>query len=237
MPTRTSDGNGMYDSTLQVSIAKDLCDKLTSLCRDPNVAWPYHPRAGQLGGLLVDTLVRSLMATSDAFGNAIRSGTLLAQRNVSTGGTRRRKRLDLVLSRKDTGAPLLAVETKACMTAHSKAHARLVAELTSSLDAVLDANAEAKLFAIIAINYGDKFTSPLNLPGPNIHEAKDAPTLAQALLNSLSNNREIGASLVLPIRFDNETICEPYPGTIAQSKVDQAVFEKELVSSLGFPLA
>jgi hypothetical protein len=225
-------GSGKTPTAL-ASINEKLCETLLTLCRDPNVAWPYHPRTGKIGGLLIDCLLHSLRVSSPDFDKAVRDGAWVVRRNKQTGGNRRKKRLDLVISRRGTNAPLVAVEAKACMTAHAKAHSRLVAELTSSLDAVLDADANAKFFAIVAINCGDKFTSPLNLPGPNIHAEKDGPALADALVNSLSNNIEIRGTLLLPIRFDNERVCEPFPGALPPSQQDQRQLELEILRSLG----
>jgi hypothetical protein len=216
----------------RVSIVRILCSNLLALCNDPNVAWPYHPRSGKIGALLVDCLLHSLYESSRSFAAATDSGKLVARRNITTGGIRRKKRLDLVFFRSGCNVPLAAVEAKACMTAHAKAHTRLVAELTSSLDAVLDANSDAKFFSIVAINFGDRFTSPLNLPGPNLHGANDAPDLAKSLIRSLSNNLEIAGTLILPIRFDNERICEPYSGAAGSEQQAQDRFEQELLRSL-----
>ena len=43
------------------SINQELCDTLLTLCNDPNVAWPYHPRSGK-NRRRVDRLPSSLTA-------------------------------------------------------------------------------------------------------------------------------------------------------------------------------
>jgi hypothetical protein len=215
-------------------IIEELCARLLERCRDPNVAWPYHPRVG-VGSIIIDSLLKSLILASPALGAATDAGELLVRRNEVVGGKRRSKRLDLVLSRKDGKAPSVVVEAKACMTAHAKAHSRLVAELTSSLDAILDADPNAAFFSVVAINFGERFTSPLNLPGPNRHEAKDAPNLAGALLRSLSSNQEICGTLILPVRFDNERYCEPFPSELPPEATDSRALVHSLLRRLDLP--
>jgi hypothetical protein len=100
------------------------------------------------------------------------------------------------------------------------------------VDAVLDADPNAKLFAIVAINYGDRFTSPLNLPGPNRHEAKDGPNLTKALVQSLSHNPDVFGSLIIPICFDNERVCEPFVGAADEELMQQRDFEATILSAL-----
>jgi hypothetical protein len=212
-------------------ILSELSSRLSQRCSDPNIAWPYHPRIG-VGSTLIDCLLSSLALAAPSFATAIDRGDVLVRRNEVVGGKRRSKRLDLVLSRKDAGTSSVVVEAKACMTAHAKAHSRLVAELTSSLDAILDADPNAAFFSVVAINFGERFTSPLNLPGPNHHEAKDAPNLANALLRSLSNNQEICGTLLLPIRFDNERYCEPFRSELPPTATDENAIMQTLLQRL-----
>ena len=212
-------------------IVDRLCANLDQRCKDPNVAWPYHPRVG-LGATLVDCLLNSLGASSASFAKALGDGTILVRRNTKTGGKRRSKRLDLVMCRNEPGAILVAVEAKACMTAHAKAHTRLVAELTSSLDAILDADSRAKFFSLVAINCGATFTSPLKLPGPNRHDMNDGPALAKALAQSLTNNVEICGTLFLPIRFDNEQSCEVATDVVEPHLCQDSRFLQDLVQVL-----
>jgi hypothetical protein len=171
------------------------------------VAWPYHPRSG-LGGLLIDCLVHELAQAEPHLVSAEASGELESQRGQIIGGAKRRKRIDLLLRLKDHTPRTIAVEAKVCMTAHSKARTRLVAELTSSLDAVMDADETSAFFAIVVVNYGERFTSPLNLPGPNDHGPHDASRLVAALAEGLSVHPELKSVLLLPLHFDNESCCD-----------------------------
>jgi len=214
------------------SIGKDLCAILSARCLDPNIAWPYHPRVG-LGRLLLDSLIQALATRSPPFANGVRDGSISLGLSRKIGGKRRQKKIDLVITRDSPLATLVAVEIKSCMTAHSKAHTRLVAELTSSLDALLDADSTAKFFAMVAINYGTKFTSPLNLPGPNLHDADDAPALTAALRRSLTNNIEMAGTLVIPVEFDNETSCRMAALDPGHYREEETNFMASILSALG----
>jgi hypothetical protein len=216
------------------SIGEDLCEILSARCVDPNIAWPYHPRVG-LGRLLLDSLVHALETRSPQFASGIRDGSISLQLSPKIGGKRRQKKIDLVIERDNPAAALVAIEIKSCMTAHSKAHSRLVAELTSSLDALLDADTGAKFFAMVAINYGTKFTSPLNLPGPNVHDPDDAPALTSTLHQSLSNNIEMAGTLVIPIAFDNETSCRMAIDDAGHYRESEANFVTGILGALGLP--
>lgn len=216
------------------SIGEDLCAILSARCADPNIAWPYHPRVG-LGRVLLDSLVAALAARSHAFASGVADGSISLRLSQKVGGKRRQKKIDLVITRDSPAATLVAVEIKSCMTAHSKAHTRLVAELTSSLDALLDADPNAKFFAMVAINYGTKFTSPLNLPGPNVHDSSDAPTLTAALRQSLTNNIEMAGTLVIPVAFDNETSCRMATEDAGLYRESEATFTGGILGALGLP--
>jgi hypothetical protein len=216
------------------SIGEDLCAILSARCVDPNIAWPYHPRVG-LGRLLLDSLVEALASRSPQFASGVRDGSISLGLSRKIGGKRRQKKIDLVITRDSSLATLVAVEIKACMTAHSKAHTRLVAELTSSLDALLDADPNAKFFAMVSINYGTKFTSPLNLPGPNLHDSGDAPALTTALRQSLTNNIEMAGTLVIPIEFDNETSCRMAALDFGHYGEEETNFMAGILSALGLP--
>jgi hypothetical protein len=219
-----------------ISIGEDLCAILSARCADPNVAWPYHPRVG-LGRLLMDCLLQSLASRSPMFASGLQDGSISLKISQRVGGRRRQKKLDLVITRDGPGATLVAVEIKSCMTAHSKAHTRLVAELTSSLDALLDADPLAKFFCMVAINYSGKFTSPLNLPGPNVHDVGDAPALTAALRRSLSNNIEIAGTLVIPIAFDNETSCQMASDHTGDYRENDAAFTAGILGALGLSIS
>jgi hypothetical protein len=58
------------------------------------------------------------------------------------------------------GDVLVALEAKACMTAHSKARPRLYDELNSSHQTVHGSSSEALAGGLVVINFSDEFTSP-----------------------------------------------------------------------------
>jgi hypothetical protein len=219
------------ESNQDTQISRLLCRSLADRCNDPNIVWPYHPRVG-IGQLLIDCLIQSTIAHSRPFHDAITSGRLELKRNQKIGGKKRSKRLDLVISDTSSKGRLVALEAKACMTAHAKAQTRLVAELTSSLDALLDSDPLAKLFALVVVNCGDRFTSPLNLPGPNIHNNTDGQDFCDALIRSVSNNPDIAGILLVPIRFDNEKICEPILEDTFRRPINETNFTRLLVQAL-----
>lgn len=212
-------------------ISGQLCRALTQRCNDPNVAWPYHPRIG-IGALLIDCLIQSLQHDNPPFKHALSSGQLSLKRNHKAGGNKRSKRLDLVISSNDAPNKLVAIEAKACMTAHAKARTRVIAELTSSLDALLDENADAEMFAIVVVNCGERFTSPLNLPGPNTHDASDGQSFSDALIRSISNNSDLKSILIIPIDFDNERKCQPIHPGLFRRPIDEVSFYKQIISAI-----
>lgn len=65
-----------------------------------------------------------------------------------------------VLMEAPVGEVLLALEAKACMTAHSKARPRLYDELNSSHQTVHGSSSEALAGGLVVINFADEFTSP-----------------------------------------------------------------------------
>jgi hypothetical protein len=218
-----------------ISLRDRLCNSLEARCADPNVAWPYHPRSG-LGSLLINSLIQSLSEVSPEFSRRVTAGDIRLAVGKKLGGKRRQKKFDLTLTRPTHDDQLVAVEAKVCMTAHSKARTRLVAEITSSLDALLDANKSAKFFVLVVVNYGESFTSPLNLPGPNEHETKDAPLFVESLMRGLSDNAEICCTLVVPIEFDNETYCRPRPHMDGQYLPKEQLFISRLLEELKIAL-
>jgi hypothetical protein len=58
------------------------------------------------------------------------------------------------------GDVLVALEAKACMTAHSKARPRLYDELNSSHQTVHGSSSEALAGGLVVINFADQFASP-----------------------------------------------------------------------------
>jgi hypothetical protein len=223
---------GTYSAvSVPLSILDRLCSVLARRCADPNVPWSYHPRSG-LGALLTDCLIEHLEEVSPAFSRQVAGGDIRLASGQKLGGKKRQKKIDLVIRKDSPKARLVAVEAKACMTAHSKARTRLAAEITSSLDALLDADPAAAFFGLIAINYGEAFTSPLNLPGPNRHESADAPALVESLIRDLSNNSEISDTLVLPISFDNETYCHAVVDSAGQYLAKERLFVSRVLEAL-----
>jgi hypothetical protein len=63
---------------------------------------------------------------------------------------------------------LVALEAKACMTAHMKARPRLFDELDSSHSTVHGDNNNALAVGFVMVNYADRFVSPTNQFGPEI---------------------------------------------------------------------
>jgi hypothetical protein len=215
---------GPYRRTLR----DDVCAYLNQRCGDPHVRWPYHPRSG-LGPPLISCLIRSLEATSDDLSHAMADGLLTFKGPIQVGSKRRHRKVDLVATLHRPEARLVAVEAKVCMTEHRKAKGRLVAELTSSLDAVLEADRSAKFFAIVLVNFADKFTSPTNLPGPNEHKQDAAPILVAELIRDLSTSPEINL-LIVPVLFDNETSCRPTTDPVYSTK--EASFISDVLRAL-----
>jgi hypothetical protein len=215
---------GLHGRTLRA----DICAYLNERCGDPHLQWPYHPRSG-LGPPLIRCLIRSLEAASDELSRAMADGQLTFNGPIQVGSKRRHRKVDLVATLHRPKTRLVAVEAKVCMTEHRKAKGRLVAELTSSLDAVLEADQNAKFFAIVLVNFAERFTSPTNLPGPNEHKEDAARTLAAGLIGDLSTSPEINL-LIVPVLFDNETSCRPTIDSVYATK--EASFITDVLRAL-----
>lgn len=97
------------------------------------------------------------------------------------------KRYDLQLTESDaqtlhalplspTGAAgstvLVALEAKACMTAHMKARPRLFDELDSSHSTVHGDNPNALAVGFAMVNYAERFVSPISQVGPDVVYSK-----------------------------------------------------------------
>ena len=67
-----------------------------------------------------------------------------------------------VVQRKPVGSVLIALEAKACMTAHSKSRPRLYDELNSSHQTVHGANDAAIACGLVIVNSSKRFISPTN---------------------------------------------------------------------------
>jgi hypothetical protein len=180
---------------------------------------------------LVSVLQRDSKPFSEVLGrNDIRLATL-----KPLGGKRYKKKIDLVLERTDeTERRIVAIEAKACMTAHGKAHTRLISELTSSINAVKDYDSSAAFFGVVVVNFSATFTSPLNLPGPNEHDPLDGPKLIQTVEDGLSSwGDEIAGILYMPISLDNESYCHPPTKDDQPYRDKEARFRAGIYSALG----
>jgi len=107
--------------------------------------------------------------------------------------------------------PHLSIEVKTCMTEHGKAIPRLVSELQQSIEVVKTTNPAGLALAIVVVNVGVRFTSPLNKPGPNLHSQ---PSAARKVLGALLERVPLGpraydALAIVTIDFDNETFAKP----------------------------
>jgi len=208
-------------------LGERLCEWLGARAADPKVEWPYHPRSNDFSDFVRRTFLHDLLGRSTAAKAMATTGKLVCDLNVSlvsqTSG--RKKKIDLVVGRPlKTGvrssdliekakvaSPLLTLEVKACMTEHGKAAPRLIDELLSSLEVVRGADDDAVPIAVLVVNAADRFTSPLNLPGPNVHQQPDA---TQKLLEHVRERVKVGpqgysAFAITIVSFDNEKTAEP----------------------------
>jgi hypothetical protein len=227
-----TDQEGLQPPGTARTFRSALCGSLTALCADPHVEWAYHPRSG-IGRLVIDKFWHSLESLSAELTKRCDAGKLVLESPARVGGKRRQKKIDLLATVKGTQEHLVAVEAKACMTAHAKARPRLVDELTSSLDAVIEADANAQCFGIVVVNFGGSFLSPLNLPGPNNHEPDDGPKLVAALRTNLSRNQDIANTLIVPVLFDNETSCRPTADPEGVYLAEEHAFMVRVLRALG----
>jgi len=78
---------------------------------------------------------------------------------LSTEAERTLKSLP-VLQEAPVGDVLVALEAKACMTAHSKARPRLYDELNSSHQTVHGSSSEALAGGLVVVNFAEQFASP-----------------------------------------------------------------------------
>lgn len=192
--------------------------------RRESVDWVYHPRKTDVSDFVRRKFLSDLLSSCSAFREQARNGEIACDLNVSLSkdGGRTRK-LDLIVGEPANGhletakdadvlrkakvnAPLLALETKLCMTEHRKATSRLIDELLSSLDVVRGVRTEALCVAVLVVNVADRFTSPLNLPGPNLH---DRPIEIRRLVDKVLTRIKIGgdgydALAVALVDVDNE---------------------------------
>lgn len=206
---------------------EDLSKALVDWMRERRklVDWVYHPRKTEFSDFIRRKVLADLLATSAPLREAARSGRIACDLNVSLSrkGGRTRK-LDLVvgtpvsplavaagpdvLRKAKIAVPKLTLETKLCMTEHRKATSRLIDELLSSLDVVRAVGGpDATCIAVVVINVGARFTSPLNLPGPNVH---DRPHEIERLAAKIFDRVPIGgdgytAVAMSLVDFDNET--------------------------------
>ena len=205
---------------------EDLAASLVTWMRNrrESVDWVYHPRKTDFSDFIRRKFLSDLLATCPAFHDEARRGAVVCDSNVSLSrkGGRTRK-LDLVvgppiakvevakdsdvLRKSKLSMPRLALETKLCMTEHRKATSRLIDELLSSLDVVRAVSPNAICVSVVVVNVAKRFTSPLNLPGPNLH---DRPQEIHRLIAKLFDRVPTGAGgydalTVALLDLDNET--------------------------------
>ncbi len=210
-------------SPIQDDIAARLVEWLQSRIDGTANAWPYHPRSNDLGKFVRKEVLADLVRVSAVIADLCKRGRLGCDVNVAiTTPTGRRKKLDLILGEpvgehrppSDGGVlkariqrPLFSLEVKAAMTAHAKASPRLVAELQSSLE-VIRTLPECAAMGVLVVNIAERFTSPLNLPGPNRH---DQPQATLNLISDVLERVPVGGSgydalAIVPIELDNEQL-------------------------------
>lgn len=193
--------------------------------RRESTEWVYHPRKTDVSDFVRRKFLVDLLRSAPAFERAARNGEVACDLNVplSRQGGRARK-LDLivgkpkqlvpiatnddVLRKAKVQAPLLSLETKLCMTEHRKATSRLIDELLSSLEVVKSVAPRCLCVAIVVINVANRFTSPLNLPGPNVHDRPhEIRRLAAKIFERIpiAEERSYEALAVAVVDVDNET--------------------------------
>lgn len=89
---------------------------------------------------------------------------------------------------------LVALEAKACMTAHMKARPRLFDELDASHSTVHGDNNNALAVGFAMVNIADRFVSPITQTGPDLHYNKhNQPADTQKVIEKLREiNRRPG---------------------------------------------
>jgi hypothetical protein len=193
--------------------------------RRESTDWVYHPRKTDVSDFVRRKFLSDLLRASTWFSEAARAGALACDLNVRLArpGGRARK-LDLivgppvhavgaatesdVLRKAKVVLPALSLETKLCMTEHRKATSRMIDELLSSIEVVKSVRPTCISIGIVVINVAAKFTSPLNLPGPNLH---DRPHEIRRLAARIFDRVPVGAGAsydalaMALIDADNET--------------------------------
>jgi hypothetical protein len=192
--------------------------------RRQTVDWVYHPRKTDVSDYVRRKVLGDLLSSCTAFHEQARRGEIACDLNVSLSKAQgRTRKLDLVvgaplngelpeavggevLRKAKVGTLRLALETKLCMTEHRKATSRLIDELLSSLDVVRGVSPNALCVAIVVVNVAIRFTSPLNLPGPNLH---DRPVEIHRLVDKVLTRVGVGdngydALAIALVDVDNE---------------------------------
>jgi hypothetical protein len=96
------------------------------------------------------------------------------------------------LSRKPVGSVLVALEAKACMTAHQKALPRLYDELNSSHLTVHGATDEAIAAGFVMVNAATSFISPTKGAVPNLHRQPFATEIVKSKVAELPRRSAVG---------------------------------------------
>jgi hypothetical protein len=199
-----------------------------------SVQYVYHPRRTDVSDFVRRKFLSDLLAYSDSFTSDARGGTVVCDLNVKLAkpGGRARK-LDLILGaplanvgeasgqdvlrKAKVAEPLLSLEVKLCMTEHRKATSRLIDELLASLEVVKSVAPSCACFGIVVVNVAGKFTSPSNLPGPNVHDRPhEIERLVQRVLDRvpIRNEGAYHGLAVTLISSDNERHFAPGGGIV-----------------------
>jgi hypothetical protein len=219
-----------HKAARKATVGECLSAELRQRCKDRSVKWAYHPQSNNVGQIVAQNALARLIGLDGGIASAIRAGRISVEFNASIAGRRRSKKVDLAMGypvdvtdgevlRPDEflcgpiSSPLLLCEVKSCMTAHQKARPRLVSELLSTLEVADGLRPRPIVLGFIVMNYARRFTSPKNLPGPNLHNEGDASRALEQLFSQVPTGEGDGydALVVVPISFDNEAECSVVP--------------------------
>jgi hypothetical protein len=211
-------------------LAAILYEWFRSRQADSGCRWPYHPRSNDIADVVRRAFARDLIEESPEVYSDARSGALACDVNLRMRGDGRTKALDLALGRPkqrltpidrhtsevlrkaELSEPLIVLETKTCMTRHSHAITRLCDELVASVRVARGAAQAATCVGVVIINVSERFTSPLHLPGPNIHRQPQAAlSVVRAVLDRVPHGVRSGgydALAMVAISTDNERVSE-----------------------------
>lgn len=209
-PLRAEDGppkKRPITDTKIVDISVPLADWFRQRSKDPRIEWPYHPRTSDLSDFVRRRVLSDLLSRSKHLAQSAQAGEIVCDINVKlTGANGRTKKLDLIvgppekvvvdqaktdepLRKARVARPAFSLEIKSCMTEHGKATPRLVDEMLSSLDVARSSSPDATIMGLLLVNTAAMFTSPLNLPGPNVHTQ---PSAADRVITEIRQRVPVG---------------------------------------------